>query len=77
MASMPYMNHWTTNTSPHIAISNTLIYCVVYRGVLTSELIFVPKHITGHQDNSVHQTDLDRLTQLNVEMDYWAEICAT
>ena len=36
-----------------------------------SEIEYITKHIKGHQDDRIRLEELDRLAQLNVEMDYW------
>ena len=41
--------------------------------IRTSNITYVAEHVKGHQDDTVKLEDLDRLAQLNVDMDYWAK----
>lgn len=38
-----------------------------------SDIEYISKHVKGHQDDKVDMANLDRMTQLNIEMDYWAK----
>lgn len=48
---------------------------MIQRCLRASDIKYIATHAKGRQDDIVGLANLDRMAQLNAEMDYWANEC--